>query len=114
METEVKEVFGVFASYTNWKGTVEEWRRAFFTLLSHKNSFSGFYELTIDSTWDSGAYLYMVCDKKELNQDAVTDLLTDLGYEFDVVEAKARVLYPAWNEEWDDDFEDDIQYYFVD
>ena len=116
--SEIRPVFGFTASYKDWVDqidSVEEWRKAFFTLLSYKNSFSGFLELTILSTHDGTPYLYMVCDAKKLNQENMRQRLIELGYFPKEFNCNARFIDTYWDEKWDDeDYEKEVSFRFID
>ena len=112
--TEIKEVTCFTSSYSDWKGTVEEWRSAFFNLLSHKNTFDGFYELTVLSYSDHIPYLYMVIDNDELNAERVFELLQELGYKnIDRHASLARVIDAVWTDAWDEDADCGIWHYYI-
>lgn len=82
----------VTSSFEDWKGTVDEWRQAFFTLLSYKNSYNGFLELTINSTYEHVPFLHMVIDTKALKLSAVEELLKEYGYAPHIQSSKARFV----------------------
>lgn len=113
VDSEIKEVTSFTSSYANWEGTVEEWRSAFFRLLSYKNTYNGFYELTINACHDHTAYLYLVIDNNEINAELVFDLLQDLGYKnIDRHASLARVVDTMWSDAWDEDFDNGIYHHY--
>lgn len=92
MYFEEKPITTFTASYRDWTGTVAEWRESFFTLLSYKNSYRGFLDLTINASYDHTAYLELTIDSEKLNAEKVEDLLNDLGYKTIKYESTARFV----------------------
>lgn len=82
----------ITSNFNDWTGTVEEWRTAFFKLLSYKNSFSGFLELTINSNFNHTPFLYMVIDTEALKLSAVEELLKEYGYAPKIHTSTARFV----------------------
>lgn len=114
VDTEIKSVTSFTASYADWKGTAEEWKSAFFTLLSCKNTYGGFYELTINAYHDHTAYLYVVIDDDTLNEEKVFELLQELGYKnIDRHASLARVIDTVWTDAWEDDINHEIYHYYI-
>jgi len=90
---EEKDAVSFSSSYEDWAGSADEWREAFFKLLSYKNTFNGFFELTINAYGDHTPYMYMVVDSKKLNVSAIENLLKDLGYNaYTESEYKIRIV----------------------
>ena len=85
----------------------EQWRRAYFELLSWKNTWGIPYRMDIDSTHDHEPYLVMIIPKDR--EDAVVEWLKELGYE----DIKPYTLTIATVEEpWDDKFDEIYGWYF--
>ena len=67
------------ARFEKFDGDVEKWRKSFFELLSLKNTFGLFYELTIESTRDGKAYVVVVPHNPD-TAESVIDTMESYGY----------------------------------
>ena len=108
IESEVATFVSFTSSFRDWHKTVEDWRYAFFVLLSERNSNAGIEELTIYASYDHQPYLYMMVDPVKINVSALHELLENLGYEnIKSHTFKARV-YESIDLEHENDYEQDI------
>lgn len=102
-------------NYEKWNGDADSWRRAFFQLLSWKNTWNGVLELTINSTHDHIPYLYVVVDEYDIPEKRLKDILESFGYENPTIwHSKARFFSPVYVDDWEDDWENGITHYFTD
>lgn len=86
----------------------EQWRRAYFELLSWKNTWGIPYRMDIGSNHDHEPYLVMVIPQER--RDAVVDWLKSLGYGG---EMKPFLMDIGIVESpWDDNFDDVYEWYF--
>ena len=91
-----------FEGNENWT-----WQKAYFTLLSWKNTWRVPLKMDICSTGDHEAYLYMVLPTKRAKR--TKDYLDELGYRnIHENEGKTVKVYIEWQEDYDEcviDFE---------
>lgn len=93
----------ICASYRDWMGTVDEWKNAYFMLLSYKNSWTGCISLDLEGGRGTKDYPYVVLRADKARSKGFIDFMTNLGYKVDVTEQTVGMISPDWdNEDYDD------------
>ena len=99
----LEDVVMITASIADWTKSIEEWRVAYFELLSLKNTFSGIWLLDLPEAYDTGVYVRLVISPELLNTDKIISWMEDLGYTPKKYTMEARIIDPVWNDNWEDD-----------
>lgn len=89
----------ITSKFSDFDGSAEEWRKAFFDLLSWKNTWGVPYVLDIESNRDHEAFLCIVT--KKCQKEQTIEYLAYLGYR-NITCNDTKVLEV---ECWDDDFD---------
>lgn len=89
--------------YSDWAGTVEEWQKAYFKLISWKNTWGLTWMLDLLSARDGDAVVKFIISDSDanINYNSVEDYLKELGYT--VHSEKIKVLTVDYQS--DDDFD---------
>ena len=87
------------ANFKDFDGSTEEWRKAYFDLLSWKNTWGLPYIMDIRSTRDHDAYLFIVTKKGQ--KERTLDYLDYLGYRNVLCEDTKVLEVEYWGEDFD-------------
>lgn len=113
--TEIIDIVNVTTAFSDFDGDAEKWRQSYFELLSWKNTWGIPLQMDVMSTHDHEPYVFITLPKKKNMYTNMESTLKQLGYgNIQAWESKARIFYPMWHDVMENDFEQDINYYFVD
>ena len=90
----------ITATFKDFNGDAEEWRKAYFDLLSWKNTWGTPLLMDINSTREGKPFLDMVV--RESDKDHVVDYLDGLGYRnIKTAPVTSLIVRPEWDENID-------------